>query len=69
MNQINSHNRVDDGVCVGSCRINRWLFENNFVLLESSKLGLQHPRLGSAAACDQVGMNLVLKIPRHYGLP
>ena len=37
MNWINSHSRVDEGVTVGSCRINRVLFADDLVLLASSQ--------------------------------
>ena len=35
MNWIDSHSRVDEGVTVGSCRINRLLFADELVLLAS----------------------------------
>jgi len=36
MNWIESHSRVNEGVTVGSCRINRLLFADDLVLLASS---------------------------------
>jgi len=41
MNLVGSHCRVDEGVTVGSCRINRLLFAADLVLLTSSEQGLQ----------------------------
>jgi len=32
MNLIDSHRRVDEGVTVGNCRMNRLLFVDEFVL-------------------------------------
>jgi len=43
MNWIDSHSRFDEGVTVGSCKINRLLFVDNFMLLESSQRRLQYP--------------------------
>ena len=37
MNWIDSHSRVHEGVTLGSCRINRWLFADDLVLLASSQ--------------------------------
>jgi len=37
MNWIDSHSRVDEGVTVGSCRINRLLLADDLVLLASSQ--------------------------------
>jgi len=42
MNWTNSHSRVNRGVTVGSCTINRLLFAGGLVLLASSEQGLQH---------------------------
>ena len=51
MNLIDSNCRVDEGVTVGSFRINRLLFADEFVLLASSEQGLQHPFDRFSAAC------------------
>jgi len=32
MNWIDSHRRVDEGVTVGNCRVNRFLFADELVL-------------------------------------
>ena len=43
MNLTDSHSQVNEGLTVGSCRINGLLFVDNFMLLESSLRRLQHP--------------------------
>jgi len=58
MNWIDSHSRVDNGVTVGSYRINRLLCADYLVLLASSEQGLQH-----ALGCvSDVGNQAGLKI-------
>ena len=53
MNWTNSHNRVDQGVTVRSCWINRLLFVDDLVQLASSQQGLLHPLERFSVACDQ----------------
>ena len=76
MNWIDSHSRVDEGVTVGSCRINRLLFVDNFMLLESSQRRLQHPLDRFSAVYDRCGMKISakqtevsLRILRHSTYP
>jgi len=70
MNWIDSHSRVDKGVTIGSCKISRFLFANDFVLLAFSEQGIQHTfdeeGLQHAldrfpAVCDQAGMKISSK--------
>jgi len=42
MNWIDSHSQVNEGVTVGSYRINRLLFADDLILLASSQQSLQH---------------------------
>jgi len=42
MHWIDSDSRIDGGVTVSSCRINRLLFEDGLVLRVSSERSLQH---------------------------
>jgi len=58
INWIDSQSRVDEGVSVGSCRINRLLFADNLVLLASSEHGLDYALDRFSATCDQAGMNI-----------
>jgi len=44
MNWIDSHNRVDEGITVGSYRINRLFFADDLVLLGSSNPGVGNLR-------------------------
>jgi len=46
MNWTDSHSRVNDGVTVGSCKINCLLLANYFVLLASSKQTFNMPLIG-----------------------
>jgi len=39
MNWIDSHRRVDEGVTVGNCRENRFLFADELVLLFADEAG------------------------------
>jgi len=61
MHWIDSHSRVDEGVTVGSCRINRLLFAEDLVLLASSQQGLQHEPNRFSAACDQAKVKISTK--------
>ena len=61
--------RVDEGVTVGSCRINRLLSSGDLVLLASSQQGLQQEldRFSAAwSVFDRAGMKISTKIPRYY---
>jgi len=62
---IGSYSRVDKGVTVGSCNINRLIFADDLVLLASFQQGLQHTLEQFFAACDRAGMKIVTKIPRY----
>jgi len=64
MNRIDSHNRVDEGVTVGSYRINRLLFADALVLLASSQQSLQHS-IGFQLRATEPEWKSV-KIPRYY---
>ena len=57
MNWIDSHSRLDEGVTVGSCRINRSLFADDFELLASFN-SLQHALDRFSAACGQAAMKI-----------
>jgi len=57
MNWIDSHSRVDEGVTVVSCRINRLLFDD-LVLLASSQQSLQHALDRLSGACDRTEMRI-----------
>jgi len=61
MNWTDTHSRVDEGVGVGSCRINRLLFADNLVLLASSQQSLQHALDRFSAACHRAGMKISTK--------
>jgi len=61
MNLIDSHSRVEEGVTVGSCRISRLLFADDWVLITSSQLGLQHALDRISAACDPSRMKISTK--------
>jgi len=61
MNWIDCHCRVDEGVTVGSCRINRLLFADDFVLLASSQQSFQHVLDRLSVACDRAGMKISTK--------
>jgi len=52
INLIDTHSRVDEGVAVGSCRINRLLLADNMVLLAFSQQSLQHALDRFSAACN-----------------
>ena len=56
MNWMDTINRTDECVTIGSFKINRLLFVDDLVLLASSEPGLQHPLNGFAAACNITGM-------------
>jgi len=58
MNWIDSHSRVDEGVTVGSCRINHTLYADELVLVVSSQQSLQHALDRFSAACDRAGMKI-----------
>jgi len=58
MNWIDSHSRVDEGVTVGSYRINRLLFADGLVLLASSQQSRQHALDRFSGACDRAGMKI-----------
>jgi len=49
MNWIDSHSRVDKGVTVGSCQINRLLFADDLVLLAYSQQSSECTQSVSAA--------------------
>ena len=61
MNWIDSHSRVDEGVTVGSYRINRLLVADDLVLLASFEQSLQHALDRFSAACDRAGMKINTK--------
>jgi len=75
MNLIHSHRRVDEGVTVGNCRMNRlfcFLRTNWYCMLGSSQHGLQQAFDRFCVACDQSGRKististevLFLKMPK-----
>jgi len=55
---IENHSRVDEGVTVGRCKINRFYLAGDLVLLASSEQGLQHALAWFSAACHQAGMKI-----------
>jgi len=59
MNWIDSHRRVDKGVTVGNCRMNRLIFADELVLhawmQPTSQQGLKLAFDRFSAACDQEG--------------
>jgi len=61
MDWIDSHSRVDEGVTVGSYRINRLYFADDLVLLASFQQCLQHALDRFSAACDRTGMKINTK--------
>ena len=61
MNWINSHNRVDEGVTVGSCRIKRLRFADDLVLLESSQQSLPKAIDRFSAAWHRPGVKISAK--------
>jgi len=58
---IESYSRTDEGVTVGSCKINRLIFADDLVLLAPSQQGLQHTLDQSFVACDRAGMKIRTK--------
>jgi len=58
---LDSHSRVDEGVTVGSGRINRLLFARNLILLVSSQQSIQHALDRFSAACDRARMKVSTK--------
>ena len=59
MNWIESHSWIDEGVTLGSCRINRLHFADDLVLLaSSSRQGVKHALGWFCAACAQAGMQI-----------
>jgi len=66
MNGTESH--FDEGVAVGSCRINRLLFADDLVLLASSEQRLQHALDRFAAAYDRAGIKVSTKNTRVLSL-
>jgi len=69
MNWIYSHSRVDEGVTVGSCRINRLLLRTIWCCLHLLSKGLQHVLDRFSAACDQAGMKISAKKTRCHVSP
>jgi len=61
MNWNDCHNRVDEGVTVGSCRMKLFLYLDDLVLLASCEQGLQQPFDRLAAACDKAWMKISTK--------
>jgi len=61
MNWIDSHNRVEEDVTVGSCRINCLPFVDDLVLLASCQQVYQHALDRFSAACDRAGMKISTK--------
>jgi len=56
MNCTDSHSRINKGVVVGSCLINRMLFADECKLLAPSEMGLQPRALDRfSVPCDQAG--------------
>jgi len=54
MNWIDNNNRVDEGIIVGGCKINRLLFANDLELLASSSdKGLHHELDRFSTVCNQ----------------
>jgi len=53
MNWIDSHCQVNEGVTVGSCRINRLLFVDDLVLLAFYQQSFQNELDRFADACDK----------------
>ena len=67
INWIGSHSLVDEGVTVGSCRIDCLHIANDLVLLASCEQGLQHAFDRFLAACDQAGVKIrVLNLLQHW---
>ena len=66
MNWIDIHSRVDEGVTVGSFRINRLLFADHLVLLASSQQCLQCALNRLYAASDEVEWKSALNLRRRY---
>jgi len=62
MNWTDSHSHVDEGVTVGSCKINHLLLADDLVLLASSQPGLQQALDRFCGACDQAGMKISTKM-------
>jgi len=60
VNWMDSRSR-DEGVTVGTCRINRLLFVDNLVLLASFKQGLQHDLDRFSAVCDPTWIKISTK--------
>jgi len=56
-----SYSRVDEGVTVGSCKINRLIFADDLVLPASFQQGLHHTLHQFFAACDRAGMKISTK--------
>jgi len=67
MNWINRHSRADGSCTVGSCRINRFLFADDMVLLEP--LNKASINTHFADACDQVRLKINNKRPMYYVTP
>ena len=59
MNRINSHSRVDEGVTVGSCKINLCFLTIWYCKLASSQKSLQHALDRFSAACNRTGMKVL----------
>jgi len=53
-----SYSWVDEGVTVGSCRINRLLFPDDLVLLASCQRSLKHALGRFSATCYRTGMKI-----------
>jgi len=58
---LQQYSRIDVGDTAGSCRVNRLLFADDFVLLASSQEGLQHALDRFSAACDRPRMKISTK--------
>ena len=56
MNWIDKHSQVDEGITIGTSRVNRLLFADDLTLLATSEGDLQHALDRFATACDKAGM-------------
>jgi len=66
MNWIDSHSLVNEGVAIGSYRINRLLLADGLLLLAPSEKSLQHALDRFSASCDRAGIQInseMTKVP------
>ena len=58
MNWVDKLSRTDECVTIGRCKISRFLFADDLVLLASFEAGLQQALNGFAAACGIAGIKI-----------